>query len=961
MKYKLLLSGIISGLLVFAMMLFAGCGDGSDGGNGGGDDTYTVSFDRGEGGGSAPSSRTVADGTTITLPGQGDMTAPSGSGKTFNGWSMGGTRYQAGDSYTVRANTLFTAQWTTGNSGGNSDTKQEGVYIGIISFAGDAVDLTGGVPVFLDATGKNNLISKLTSDYTISSAQGTALFYAVHKAFANLKSRDTQYPANLDSVNVVTFTDGLDNGSNGKSAQDSIEGQTFDSDDEYTSYLNGQIGSRTIAGKPITAYAVGIQGNDVTNVTKFQNDLAKIASTGKSQTLTDFGTLQATFKNIADGLQIAHSSTTFTMKTTLLGSGTKVRMTFDVTGDSAADGAGSTKYIEGTITRTGTGASMAYTFGSISYTGGLGSTQGAGPITGTVNGSEVNFAFTGVEGYTPATEESKAKQWLMSPGTTEWQVNSEYDVGGATNTQIEKRSSIIYLVLDSSRSLDATQIGVIKSSAQEFINSLYNQLGGSSSGGDTPSAPTGVSASAVSSSSIEVTWQSVTNTSYYRVYRATSASGSYESMGETYDTKYTDTNVSAGTTYYYKIIAVNGTGQSSYSSYAYATPSSSSSGALSAPTGVSASVYSGAIEVTWQSVANASYYMIYRATSAYGSYESLGDTYDTKYTDTNVSAGTTYYYKIIAVNDAGQSSYSSYASATPSSSGYSAVPSAPTGVTASAYSNAIEVTWQSVANASYYRVYRYRGTSGYTYENYYETSYTYYTDTNLSTGTTYYYQVVAVNSEGYEGNYSSYAYATTSSSGNSAPSAPTDVTASAYSDSIEVTWQSVANASYYMIYRATSASGSYESVGDTYYTYYTDTNVSAGTTYYYKVVAVNSAGYESSMSSYASAATSSSSISLSYGTWYDNTLSAGDTHYYSFYAYSGTTYLVLWQDYDYDTYYGDIKVSATTSGGSPLFTNVDEGYYYGESFSVSSSGYITLTVTGNSASSYGAYRIGYNY
>ncbi|MDR1220584.1 MAG: fibronectin type III domain-containing protein [Treponema sp.] len=117
MKRKLLVSGISGVMLVFAMMLFAGCGDGGDGGNN--DVSYMVFFDRGGGGGSAPSSRTVAAGTTITLPGQSDMTAPSG--KTFSGWSTGGTRYQAGGSYTVMSDTLFTAQWTDGNSGGGDN------------------------------------------------------------------------------------------------------------------------------------------------------------------------------------------------------------------------------------------------------------------------------------------------------------------------------------------------------------------------------------------------------------------------------------------------------------------------------------------------------------------------------------------------------------------------------------------------------------------------------------------------------------------------------------------------------------------------------------------------------------------------------------------------------------------------------------------------------------------------
>jgi hypothetical protein len=146
----------------------------------------------------------------------------------------------------------------------------------------------------------------------------------------------------------------------------------------------------------------------------------------------------------------------------------------------------SAKYIEGTITVTGTGSSTAYTFGSITYVGGLGSDQGLGPITGRIDGPEVNFVFTGVTGYNPNVDKSKVKQWLMPPGS-QWQINSEYDVGGAISEQFEKRSAVIYLVLDSSRSLNTTQIGQIRDAADDFITSLYNQLndnGGGNNGGN---------------------------------------------------------------------------------------------------------------------------------------------------------------------------------------------------------------------------------------------------------------------------------------------------------------------------------------------------------------------------------------------------------------------------------------------------------------------------------------------
>ncbi|MDR0635595.1 MAG: InlB B-repeat-containing protein [Treponema sp.] len=73
---------------------------------------YTVSFGVGKGGGSAPESKTVIDGSSVTLPGKGDMTAPSG--EAFAGWksSSDSTIYEAGASVTIAGNTVFTAQWS---------------------------------------------------------------------------------------------------------------------------------------------------------------------------------------------------------------------------------------------------------------------------------------------------------------------------------------------------------------------------------------------------------------------------------------------------------------------------------------------------------------------------------------------------------------------------------------------------------------------------------------------------------------------------------------------------------------------------------------------------------------------------------------------------------------------------------------------------------------------------------
>jgi uncharacterized protein YxeA len=274
-------------------------------------------------------------------------------------------------------------------------------------------------------------------------------------------------------------------------------------------------------------------------------------------------------------------------------------------------------------------------------------------------------------------------------------------------------------------------------------------------------------------------------------------------------------------------------------------------------------------------------------------------------------------------------------------------------------SSSILLNWEPVSGANGYYVYR-ADTYYDTYSYITSTSYTSYTDTSLSSNTTYYYKVSAYNSYG-ESSQSSYTSATTSGSGSSAPSAPSSVTASAASSSsITVSWSTVSSVSGYYVYRAASSGGTYSYITSTTSASYTDTGLSSNTTYYYKVSAYNSYG-EGSLSSYASAATSgsgsSASILLTAGAWHSASLSPGEVHYYHFSAYSGSNYTIYWNDFDYNSDYADIVVSATDNRGIVLL-NEDVGYD-GQGFYLSSSGAITLKVEGLDPSSQGPYWIAF--
>jgi len=301
--------------------------------------------------------------------------------------------------------------------------------------------------------------------------------------------------------------------------------------------------------------------------------------------------------------------------------------------------------------------------------------------------------------------------------------------------------------------------------------------------------------------------------------------------------------------------------------------------------------------------------------------------------------------------------------------------SAPANVKASASSssNSITISWNSVSGASIYNVYRSTTPSG-PYSNIGNTSSTSYTDSGLSQGIIYYYQVSA-SGYGGESDRSSTVYASISSGGNipnnpdnsgqQALNPPSNVSAYAESsNSITITWNSVSGASGYYVYRNTTSSGYYSLIDQVYSTTsYTDYYVDSGTTYYYKVSVFRN-GTESDMSSYASATTSgvgvpsdSGNIDLSSNSWYSNNISSYATHNYKFYANSGTTYTIQWEDLDNSSYTADIRVGLRGEGVSSYVVEVaDRNPTNNFQYTVSTAGYYIIEVQG----SYGSYRIKYS-
>ena len=126
-----------------------------------------------------------------------------------------------------------------------------------------------------------------------------------------------------------------------------------------------------------------------------------------------------------------------------------------------------------------------------------------------------------------------------------------------------------------------------------------------------------------------------------------------------------------------------------------------------APATVSASdgTYSDKIEITWAESAFATYYRLYRNTTANSASATQigGDLVNNLYDDATAAAGQTYYYWVKAGNTHGTSNFST------NDPGYVATLAAPANVSASdgSYTDKVTITWSPVSGATSYRVFRY--------------------------------------------------------------------------------------------------------------------------------------------------------------------------------------------------------------------------------------------------------------
>ncbi len=173
----------------------------------------------------------------------------------------------------------------------------------------------------------------------------------------------------------------------------------------------------------------------------------------------------------------------------------------------------------------------------------------------------------------------------------------------------------------------------------------------------------------------------------YRVYRGTIIGE--ESLLATIGnlTSYLDTSVLGGTTYYYKLTALNALGESAGSNEAAIISLPSGPQSLQAQAGTMI------VALTWRPPAvnggvNITGYNVYRGTSSGGELLLISLGNQLSYNDSSVSGGLTYFYKVAAVNPSGPGALSNEASAM-----LQAPPSAPLQLIATARGGVVHLSW----------------------------------------------------------------------------------------------------------------------------------------------------------------------------------------------------------------------------------------------------------------------------
>ena len=326
-----------------------------------------------------------------------------------------------------------------------------GMYMGIIGYN---QTLTTKDISYLDSTtvaGFNGFIGDLTTQ------PGRLLYYSVDKALDALFT--APHPANLQNVAIVTFTVGNDQGSLMMTDQ-------YDTEAEYAQAIKSRITEERVYGRSIKAYTVGLLNDNIKDANQFRNNLYALSSDStKATEVNSVAEANIRFQSIADDLVSRNMSETLTLVFPGVGSGTRIRFTFDEVNDETVEE--SQVYIEGTFSL------KTRSLTNITYHG-LTCTAGDSVAASSVDGMFVSLVFEGIQlDSEDRIEKKNIQEWYWVDGQNEWELNTEFSVDRLPDVESTYSSALVMLLLDCSSVMDEN-FEELKTAANSFIERMQN-------------------------------------------------------------------------------------------------------------------------------------------------------------------------------------------------------------------------------------------------------------------------------------------------------------------------------------------------------------------------------------------------------------------------------------------------------------------------------------------------------
>lgn len=326
-----------------------------------------------------------------------------------------------------------------------------GIFMGVISF-NDKID---NLPI----TVLNQLTEPMFMNFVdnMEMENATLLYYAVDQAITSLAK--PEYPDNLSNAMIITFTDGLDQGSLAM-APEHLTSRN------YAQYLSERISSTQIQGLPLQAYTIGLKSDDVADDDMFEQNLKSLSSDStKYHSVSDIDGVQEELTKIYDELNRQTSQRVVSITVPMMSHGDTYRFTLDGTVDPSKV-ADSELWIEGVFSITDV------SLDDLTYHG-FTSTSGS-KVTAERNGVYITFTFNDCrdeDGEILEIGKNDIDQWTYIPSSNTWQHNVENDKDGKINIEDIRTSAAIMFVLDCSRSL-GDLFPTLKQTANSFIDRL---------------------------------------------------------------------------------------------------------------------------------------------------------------------------------------------------------------------------------------------------------------------------------------------------------------------------------------------------------------------------------------------------------------------------------------------------------------------------------------------------------